>query len=357
MIILPYELYIASGDLKILEEQHTSMKTWIDIALPRGHSGLWDESIHQLGDWLDPSAPPAEPGKGKTDPHLVANAYLVRITDIMRKVSEALGIKEDHTRYISASQHIKAAFQDEYVTKNGRLAPDTMTSLALALSHDLIPHPLEIAAAIRLVKLVRASKFRIGTGFVGTPLILPVLAAAGYPQIAYRMLLEKKCPSWLYPITMGATTMWERWDSMLPNGSINPGSMTSFNHYALGAVGSFLHGTVGGISSLEPGWKSIRVMPVPGGEITWAKVQFESPYGTVSCEWTHERGKFSMKLSIPPNTRAEIILPGQSSSDNEWVDSGEHEFCIDFDQGEWPPEAIFDPFALSEAYCVEWKSA
>jgi len=324
------------------------MKTWIDIALPRNSSGLWDESFHQLGDWLDPSAPPAEPGKGKTDPQLVANAYLVRITNTMRKVSEVLDLDKDYTLYTMAYQLVKAAFQDEYMTKNGRLAPDTMTSLSLALSYDLIPHPLAKTAAKRLVQLVRASKFKIGTGFVGTPLILPVLAAAGYPQIAYRMLLEKKCPSWLYPITMGATTMWERWDSMMPDREINPGSMTSFNHYALGSVASFLHGTIGGISPQEPGWKVIRVAPIPGGEIKWARVRFESSYGTVSCEWTLECGNFLLKLCIPPNTRAEVILPGKSTS-SEWVDNGNHEWCINFDEVEWPPNAISDPFALSEA--------
>jgi len=334
---------MAFGDRKILQDQHTSMKTWIDVALPRSPSGLWDESVHQLGDWLDPSAPPDEPGKGKTDPQLVANAYLVAITDIMRKVSETLDDEIDYTHYLTEGQRIRAAFRSEYMTENGRLAPDTMTSLSLALSYNIIPHPLEITAAKRLVQLVRASKFRIGTGFVGTPLILPVLAAAGYPQIAYRMLLENKCPSWLYPISMGATTMWERWDSMMPNGEINPGSMTSFNHYALGAVGSFLHGTVGGISPQEPGWKVIRVEPVPGGDITWAHVRFESPYGMVSCEWTLKSNKLSLRLCIPPNTRAEVVLPGKSA-DSEWVDSGEHEWCVDFDEVEWPPEALYDPF-------------
>jgi alpha-L-rhamnosidase len=215
VIITPYDLYKAFGDRQVLLDQHHSMKTWLDTALPRGPNGLWDPTVHQLGDWLDPAAPPDEPGNGRTDPHLVANTYLVRITEILATVSKILDLSDDYYHYTAQATKIKQAFQHEYLTPSGRLAPDTMTSLSLGLMFNLFRNAAETSgAASRLATIVRASKFRIATGFVGTPLILPALTATGSTQLAYRMLLEKKCPSWLYPITMGATTMWERWDSM-----------------------------------------------------------------------------------------------------------------------------------------------
>jgi alpha-L-rhamnosidase len=343
VVILPFDLYNAFGDRKILLDQYHSMKTWISKALPRGPNGLWDPNTHQLGDWLDPAAPPDEPGNGRTDPHLVANAYLIRITDIIAKVSKILDLHDDHTHYTTEAVKIRKAFQDEYITPAGRLAPDTMTSLSLALCYNLFRTPHEgTYAATRLAKLVRSSSFKIATGFVGTPLILPALTAAGYPQLAYRMLHETKCPSWLYPLTMGATTMWERWDSMLPDGRVNPGSMTSFNHYALGSVGAWLHGSVGGLQAGEAGWRRVVVRPVPGGEVTWARCVFEGPYGRVRCEWKVQEGTFWASVEVPPNSTAEVLLPGK---DGWVVGSGIHEFEMKYVEPEWPPTAQVDPFS------------
>lgn len=300
-VLLPHDLYTASGDKGILEQQYLSMKAWLEQGIPRQANGLWDPKIQQLGDWLDPDAPPSEPGRAKTDPHLVANAYLAHISATMARVSTILDLKEDAERYEAEAAKIKKLFQVEYMTSSGRLAPDTMTSLSLALTYKLFATPIqEQAAAVRLAELVKKSRFRISTGFVGTPLICPALSSSGNTQLAYRMLLEKKCPSWMYPITMGATTMWERWDSMLPDGSINPGEMTSFNHYALGSVGAWLHSTVGGISPAEggAGWKIIKFEPIPGGTVTSAKVKHESPYGTVECRWKIEDGNFKMLSTL-----------------------------------------------------------
>jgi alpha-L-rhamnosidase len=213
-----------------------------------------------------------------------------------------------------------------------------MTAISLAFSFDLFSPDQLSHATERLDHVVHSSEFKISTGFVGTPLILPTLTHAGKTQLAYRMLLEKQCPSWLYPITMGATTMWERWDSMLPDGSINPGAMTSFNHYALGSVGSWLHSTVGGISPAEPGWKIVRFEPIPGGTIRWAKVRFEGPYGPVSCEWKVDEGVFRMEATVPPNSIAEIKLPGRENV--IYVGSGFHEYSIEYTSEPWPPKAI-----------------
>lgn len=365
-VIVPFDLYTAFGDREILRSQHASMKAWLEKGIPRQANGLWDPHVHQLGDWLDPDAPPSEPGRAKTDPHLVANAYLAHISAIMARVSSILDLKDDAVKYEAESTKIKKLFQEEYITSTGRLAPDTMTSLSLGLTYSLFPTPIQAqAAAERLAQLVRKSRFRISTGFVGTPLVCPALSSSGYSQLAYGMLLEKKCPSWMYPITMGATTMWERWDSMLPDGSINPGEMTSFNHYALGSVGAWLHSTVGGISPSPEGgegWRVIKFEPIPGGKITSAEVKYNSPYGTVECKWNIEawgsrrvveesvgsravRGnKFKMTAKIPPNSRGIVKLPGVEEVQE--VGSGVHEFETEYrEPGEWPPKAILDPFA------------
>ncbi|KAL2060560.1 hypothetical protein VTL71DRAFT_9201 [Oculimacula yallundae] len=347
-VITPWDLYTAFGDRQVLQDQLESMKEWLEKGVARQSNGLWDPSTNQLGDWLDPDAPPNDAGKGKTDPHLVANAYLVHVTTLFQKICTVLGLKDQATHYASEATRLKSLFQAEYMTPNGRLAPNTMTSVSLALTFDLFSSADQVLAATKnLDTIIRSSKFRIGTGFVGTPLILPSLTATAQPQLAYRMLLEKKCPSWLYPITMGATTMWERWDSMLPDGSINPGSMTSFNHYALGSVGAWLHNTVGGISAAEPGWKVIRFEPVPGGTISWAKVKHISPYGEVKCQWEIKDGTLFVKIRIPLNCTGEVKLPGQE--DIMRVGSGDHEFSVEkYEPGEWPPRAIFNPFAEQE---------
>lgn len=343
-IMTPKDLYQAFGDRKILQDQYESMKMWIEKGIPRGSNSLWDPNIFQLGDWLDPDAPPSNPAAAKTDAHLVANAYLVQITKLITQISEILGLHDDFNHFTSEATKLEAEFQRQYITPSGRLAPDTMTSISLAISYSLFRTPEETAAAAqRLSSVVRNANFKIGTGFVGTPLICPALSKTGLSQLAYSMLLSEKCPGWLYPITMGATTMWERWDSMLPDGSVNPGSMTSFNHYALGSVGDWLHTTVAGISPAEPGWRKVRFEPVPGGSITSAKAAFESPYGRVENSWKIEDGKFIMKAVVPPNTTGVIKLPGQESSAE--VGSGTFDFDIPYQALEWPIPSIGDAFA------------
>ena len=347
-VLTPWDLYISLGDRELLRTQYASMKAWVDQGLPRGANGLWDQNVWQFGDWLDPTAPPDEPGKAATDSLLVADAYLVRVMETITKVSGVLGEAEDEARYSKEVTKVRAAFCHQYVTPAGLLASDTQTAHSLALAFGLLDNHDQIASSTdRLEHLVHLARYRIATGFVGTPLITHALSDYGHHQLAYRMLLEKSCPSWLYPITMGATTIWERWDSMLPDGSINPGTMTSFNHYALGSVVNWLHKNVAGISPLEPGWKKIKVRPVPGGTITSAEATYDSPYGRIECSWklSESDGTFHLTLSIPPNTTAIVILPsewrklGQGEESGTEVGSGKHCFSCSFEQDEWPPRA------------------
>lgn len=206
-IMTPWDLYNSSGDTSILSTQYESMKMWLEKGIARQQNGLWDPKCSQLGDWLDPAAPPSEPANGKTDAHFVANAYLVHVTGLMAQITGVLKMNTEAEHYTSEAQRLKKLFQDEYITPNGRLAPDSMTALALAICYDLFATEQHLEyAAERLDALVRSSRFTIATGFVGTPLILPALMKVGKTQLAYRMLLQTRCPSWLYPITMGATS-------------------------------------------------------------------------------------------------------------------------------------------------------
>lgn len=346
-VITPWTLYQYSGDVNILRTQYESMTSWLDKGVRRGPNGLWDEGLWQLGDWLDPQAPPDNPSDARTDSTLVADEYLIHITKIMVKVSALVGSERDMKRYKEEEAHLLKAFRHKYVAPSGLLAGDTQTGLALAIVFDILETEEQRAtAAARLVRHVRKAVWRVGTGFAGTPVVTHALSRTGYHQIAYRMLLEKKCPSWMYPITMGATTIWERWDSMLPDGSINPGEMTSFNHYALGSVANWLHEVVGGIRPLEAGWKTFVVQPMPGGPLKHASVGFESPYGRIECSWKLEGGEgfrmFSLSLTVPPNSEAIVKMPAVRDTrlviaEEHLVGSGIHSFSCSFGVQTWPP--------------------
>ena len=191
----------------------------------------------------------------------------------------------------------------------GRVVSDAQTAYALGLRFDLIPEHLRAAAGRRLGELVRADGNRIATGFVGTPLVSDALTDAGELDTAYDLLLERECPSWLYAVTQGATTIWERWDSLLPTGEVNPGSMTSFNHYALGAVADWLHRVVAGLAPAEPGYRRVRFRPRPGGGLTSARARHRSPYGDVSIAWRIEAGDLVVATELPVGTTGVLELP------------------------------------------------
>lgn len=159
---------------------------------------------------------------------------------------------------------------------------------------------------------MRTAGFRIATGFVGTPLVMDALTATGHVDVAYRLLLQTGCPSWLYPVTMGATTVWERWDSMLPDGSVNPGEMTSFNHYALGAVVDWLHRAVAGLAPVAPGYREIEVHPEPTASLTRAAARHLTPYGEASVAWQRQDGQFHLDVLIPVGATATVHVPGEA---------------------------------------------
>ena len=217
-----------------------------------------------LGDWLDPAAPPENAEAARTDPAIVATAYLAHSAELLGRTAGILGRDEDERHYLALAQEVRQAFRDEYVTARGRIMSDAETAYALALQFGLLEDDYRRRlAGKRLAAIVRQRGYRIGTGFVGTPLICDALCSVGEVETAYRLLLQQRCPSWLYPVTMGATTVWERWDSLRPDGTVNPGEMTSFNHYALGAVADWLHRSVAGLAPALPGYRRAGHPPTP----------------------------------------------------------------------------------------------
>ncbi|MGQ9622374.1 MAG: alpha-L-rhamnosidase-related protein [Candidatus Caldatribacteriaceae bacterium] len=323
-VVVPWILYEYYGDREILARQFESMKSWVDkVAEIAGERKLWDKGF-QFGDWLDPSAPPEKPQEARTDPYLIATAYFIHSVEILARAAQILGLEKEATRYQALAREVRQAFLREYVTPSGRLVSDTQTAYALAIHFGLLEEPeKEKRAAQRLLELVRAQRYRIGIGFVGTPVICHALCKVGLEEAAYRLFLKRECPSWLYPVTTGATTVWERWDSLRPDGTVNPSEMTSFNHYALGAVADWLYRVVGGLIPLEPGYRRVLIHPRPGETLKGASVRHRTPYGTLECHWAIRNGIMEIRVIIPPNTWGLVMLPGKEGTPIE-VGSGEY---------------------------------
>jgi alpha-L-rhamnosidase len=272
----------------------------------------------------------------------VATAYFAHSAELVARAAEVLGRVDDQKHYAALAARIRDAFANEYVSPAGRLLSDATTAYALALEFALLPTAAQRQhAAERLIALIRESDYRISTGFVGTPLICDALSHTGNEPAAFRLLLQRENPSWLYPVTMGATTIWERWDSMLPDGSINPGEMTSFNHYALGAVADWIHRTIGGLAPAAPGYRAIEVRPRPGGGITRAAARHRTPYGIAECAWAIEAGTFQITVVVPPNTTAHVTLPGANSAPLE-VGAGTHHWSYSYQEPEARPPLTID---------------
>lgn len=309
-VIVPWTLYCAYGDTRILEQQYAGMKKW--IAYMEKHAGedyLWNEKRHQWGDWLSFNSNKAGYPGAYTETDLIATAYFCYSTSLMEKIAHILHKNKDAEEFGTLVKSIKTAFQKEYITANGRLVSHTQTAYALALSFDLVPENLRPKAAAYLAADVK--KFgHLTTGFLGTPLLCSTLSSIERDDLAFMLLNRKQFPGWLYPVTKGATTIWERWDTMKPDGSIIEG-MNSFNHYAYGAIGEWLYSHVAGLKTCpeNPGYKHIVFHPHPGGGLSSASAALLSMYGQVKSAWKLGNEKFIYEINIPPNTTASVTLP------------------------------------------------
>lgn len=325
----PWALFLATGDLGMLEEQYEGASTWIDQGIPRNEAGLWNRSTFQYGDWLDPKAPEDDAAAATTHKYLIADAYLIQMTRLLSNISNALGRADEAERHASDRLELISAFHEAWIEPYDLIANVTQSALALGIRFDIFDSETRPRAAETLNSIIANNSYLVGTGFAGTQQLGFALSSINSTSTFYNMLLQTQVPSWLYQVVMGGTTTWERWDSLLPNGTINGSGMTSFNHYAFGSVADWIHQKIGGLAPAIPGWKVVQVAPEPGGGITNADASYLSPYGKVSTSWTvGTEGKgFSLEVIVPPNARAEIVLPG--SGKTETVGSGKHAFQDD----------------------------
>jgi len=318
-------LWNAYGDLGRLREQYPGMVLHLEsVERALSPSGLWDQGF-QFGDWLDPDAPPEAAADAKADKAVVATACLIRSARFAAETAHLIGEAEGAERWQALADRTLAAFTAEYVGEDGIIRSDCATVYALAIAFDLLEPATREKAAARLAEVVREAGYRVSTGFAGTPFVTWALSETGHVEDAYRLLLEEGCPSWLYPVSMGATTIWERWDSMLPDGSINPGEMTSFNHYALGAVADWVYQVVLGIRAAEPGYRRIRIQPTPGPGIDWAKGAYDSAAGRIEVSWStaDTADGFALEVTVPDGVETEVVLPG---GETRVVTGGHHTF-------------------------------
>jgi len=336
--LIPWALYWAYGDTTMLERQYESMKAWVEYVQGRARQVPWIKKLNPLywlsrsyrarqqliwdkdyhwGEWL-------EPGSGGTlaigvdiikrmlfGCPVVATAYYAHSTRILAKAAAVLGKEEDAKKYGTLADRIKTAYAKTFIGRDGRIKPDKQASYVRVLAFDLSPEKRKPAIVKHLVRLIRAAGNHIGTGFLSTVYLCPVLAENGQLDVAYDLLTQKSAPSWLYAVTKGATTVWETWEGIAEDGTPH----MSLNHYSPGAIVNFLHRTVAGIQAAEPGYRRIIIHPQPGGGLISASASYESAYGLIRSEWVKAGGKMKLDVTIPANTRAVIHLPGANAGE------------------------------------------
>ena len=327
-VLVPWELHREYADADVLAELWPTMVAWLGRAErmareqrhparaarrpePAPHErSLWDTGFH-WGEWLVPGEEVGDFGAFvAADEGHVATAYLAHSAGLVSRIAALLGRDADAERYAGLAAQARAAWQAEYLDEDGRLVPDTQADHVRALAFDLLPDELRPGVAERLVELVRKADTHLGTGFLATPHLLPVLADAGHLDVAYELLLQDTAPGWLVMVDRGATTVWEHWDGVDEHGVPHD----SLNHYSKGAVVSFLHRYTAGLQLVEPGWRRFRVRPRPGGGLTRAEAAHESPYGRIESSWRVDGGTFTLRVVVPAGTRAEVVLPSGTTS-------------------------------------------
>lgn len=314
--VVPWTVYLSYGDRRVLEQQYPSMKAWVEYMRKQaGDRYIW-RSGFSFGDWLAFATTDSDYPGATTDKDFLQTAYFARSTDLLRRTAEVLGKREDAEEYGALLEHIRVAFQKEFVTPNGRLSSNTQTAYALALAFDLLPESQRKQAAARLADDVNHFK-HLTTGFLGTPVLCKALSDYGYYDEAYMLLNRTEYPSWLYPITKDATTIWERWDGIKPDGTFQDAGMNSFNHYAYGAIGEWMYRVIAGIDidEAQPGYKHVLIQPRPGGGLSSAKASLHTMYGQVASAWEIKDGKMTMDVEVPANTTATVRLPGARVED------------------------------------------
>ncbi|MDD4922076.1 MAG: glycoside hydrolase family 78 protein [Bacteroidales bacterium] len=309
-VVMPWTVYKIYGDKRILEEQYKSMKAWVEFMRNRaGNDYIWTGDNH-FGDWLAFATIRSDYPGATTGKDIICNAYFYYTTNLVSKIASIIGQKADSEMYAKLAENVRKAFVQEFVTPKGRLVSETQTAYSLAISFGLLPQ----AQTTKVGEFLAADVEKMGhltTGFVGTPLLCNALSSTGRDDLAFKLLNRKEYPSWLYPVTQGATTIWERWDGQKPDGTFQNPGMNSFNHYAYGAIGEWLYSRVAGLNvdPENPGYKHIIFSPHVGGGLTNAKAEFLSMYGMIKSGWEVKNKDFTYSVVIPANTTGTVILP------------------------------------------------
>lgn len=323
-IFVPWALYLAYGDLFILKKMYPVMKKYIKAC--KFWAGLFsfgkkryiwnDIPSMQFGDWLAPDIKKMSGWQARCK--WTGTAVLAYSSELLSKIAGILGEYRDSRYYLSLSKKVKDAYISVLTDGKGKLLSEFQTAYVLPLHFNIFPEGQRKKAAENLVKLIQDNDYCIGTGFPGTPYVLFALADNGYVEEAYKMLLNEKCPSWLFQVKAGGTTIWERWDALKEDGTMNLGAedgthgMVSFNHYAYGAVGDFLYRRVLGIETIQPGFKFFKIEPILGGGLTFAKGSIITSYGKIACSWKIEEDEFTIEIEVPVGTTCSVILPDKT---------------------------------------------
>lgn len=308
-VIVPWVVYQTYGDKGILEENWKCMHEWVDyIKSQCGANGLWQTGF-QYGDWLALDKEESADRTGATDKYMIANAYYLYVTDLVRQTAEVLGFAEEAEKYQKLYDTTLEAFRQEYYTSTGRIVSETQTGAILSLYFNLAREKDRERILQTLKTNIENHKNHLATGFVGTPYLCHTLSENGEHELAATVFMKEDYPSWLYAVNMGATTVWERWNSIMPDGSFDVSGMNSLNHYAYGSIGDWMYRKVAGVSQLKPGYKKFKVQPKFVKGIEEAGVTFESVYGQIESKWSCKDGKICGYVKVPVNTTAEIHLP------------------------------------------------
>jgi alpha-L-rhamnosidase len=317
-VICPWTIYQVYGDKGLLEQRYDSMRRYVSFLAETSRDGLRCypeyDGWQGFGDWL--ALDGSTDRFGITPKELIGTAFFAHSARLLGRIAGVLGKHEDAKHYEALFQDVRRSFQARFVTPAGLIAGGTQTCYVLALHFDLLPDKARATALDALVRDIEQRGMHLSTGFVGTPYLNWVLSQNGRSDIAYALLKQTTWPSWLYSVTQGATTIWERWDGWTHDKGFQDPSMNSFNHYAYGAIGEWLYAVVGGIDldPERPGYKHIIMRPQPGGDLTSATAELRSVYGPIRSAWTLEQGTFDWQITIPANTTATVYVPAADVS-------------------------------------------
>lgn len=327
--IIPWTSYLFSGDASILAEHYPAIKAYVESirAEDTQKKNMWTP-VFSYGDWLAQDGRDQFSYFGGTPNDLISTAYYCYSTTILAKAATVLGYQEDADHYHQLAEAIRTAYQKEFITETGRLAVNTQTAAVVSLFMELASAKDQNRISEHLFELLKTNNFYLKTGFVGTPYICRVLSDHGYNDVAYRLLLNEGLPSWLYCVNMGATTIWERWNSVMPDGLLGELGMNSLNHYAYGSIAEWMYRNIGGIQPLEksPGFRQVRLAPQPDCRLKKARVRYDSPIGTYETAWEiRDNGGLWFEVTVPFGGEAELVLP-DSGLENKILTRGKYQF-------------------------------